>query len=220
MCINSWKRILPDYHICLWTERDALSIGCSFVDEALAKRKWAFAADAVRLYALYEYGGVYLDSDILLKCRFDDFITSPTVLFQEYHKADAARIPKGMLSPDGTNRHSGTTVPGIGIQAAFMLSAPRQPIIKELLGIYEQRHFILPNGELRQEPIAPSLYAMALEKYGYRYCDRQQQVLGANIYPSCFVAGHKSEDSTRAFAVHLVAHSWKKRNWLWRMLHK
>lgn len=219
-CINSWKCVLPDYRIRLWTKEDALSIGSRFIEEALAQRKWAFAADVVRLYALYEEGGIYLDSDIFLKRRFEEFMTSPTVLFQEYHKTDAARIPKGLVAADGTNKCRGTTIPGIGIQAAFMLSAPHQPLIKELLGIYEQRRFVLPNGKLQQEPIAPSLYAMALEKYGYRYVDNHQRLLGADIYPSCFVAGHKSEDNPQAFAIHFVAHSWKKRNCIWRMFHK
>lgn len=220
LCIDSWKRILPDYRIRRWTKEDALSIGCPFVKEALAQHKWAFAADAIRLYALYEEGGIYLDSDILVKRRFDEFTTSPTVLFQEYHWADISRIPKGMITSCGINTMPGKSVPGIGIQAAFMMSAPHQPLIKELLNIYGQRHFILQDGSLHQEPIAPSLYAMTLEKHGYRYCDEFQNVLGADIYPSCFVAGHKREDSEQAFAIHLVAHSWKKRNWLWRLLHK
>lgn len=220
LCINSWQPILPDFHIRHWTRKDAMSIECPFVDEALSLNKWAFAADVIRLYALYEEGGVYLDSDILIKRRFDEFIKTPTVLFQEYHDNDVKRNPKGMISLNGTNNMPGKTVSGIGIQAAFIISAPHQPLIKELLDIYKQRHFKLSDGRLQQEPIAPSLYAMALEKHGYRYLDKKQNVLGADIYPSCFVAGHKSEDTRNAFAIHLVAHSWKKRNWFWRMLHK
>ncbi len=220
LCIDSWQRILPDYRIRHWTIKDAMSIECQFVDEALSLHKWAFAADVIRLYALYEEGGIYLDSDILLKRRFDGIINAPTVLFQEYHDADIRRNPKDMIAPDGTNTMQGKSVSGIGIQAAFMISAPHQPLIKELLNVYKNRHFIMPNGNLQQEPIAPSLYAMALEKHGYRYKDKRQNVLGAEIYPSCFVAGHKSEDTQKAFAIHLVAHSWKKRNWIWRMFNK
>ena len=74
ICLASWKRILPDYTIRLWTYADALAIGCDYVSEALSVKKWAFAADVIRFYAIYKEGGIYMDSDMLLKKRFDEFI--------------------------------------------------------------------------------------------------------------------------------------------------
>lgn len=56
-CINSWKRILPDFSIKKWSYEDAMAIGCDFINEALENKKWAFAADAVRFYAVYKEGG-------------------------------------------------------------------------------------------------------------------------------------------------------------------
>lgn len=63
ICLDSWKRVLPDYKIHLWDYDEAKAIGCTYIDEALAARRWAFAADAVRFYAVYKEGGVYMDSD-------------------------------------------------------------------------------------------------------------------------------------------------------------
>lgn len=60
VCLNSWKQILPDYTIKLWTYKDAQAIGIPYVNEALSARKWAFAADVVRFYAVYTEGGVYM----------------------------------------------------------------------------------------------------------------------------------------------------------------
>lgn len=74
ICLASWKRILPDYTIRLWTYADALAIGCDYVSEALSVKKWAFAADVIRFYAIYKEGGIYMDSDMFLKKRFDEFI--------------------------------------------------------------------------------------------------------------------------------------------------
>ena len=62
ICLASWKRILPDYTIRLWTYADALAIGCDYVSEALSVKKWAFAADVIRFYAIYKEGGIYLQS--------------------------------------------------------------------------------------------------------------------------------------------------------------
>lgn len=74
ICLKSWERVLPDYKVRVWNYADAQSIGCRFIDEALAAKKWAFAADVVRFYAIYKEGGVYMDSDILVERRFDSFI--------------------------------------------------------------------------------------------------------------------------------------------------
>lgn len=211
-CIDSWHRFLPDYTIKTWDYAMAKAIGMPFIDEALSVRKWAFAADVVRLYALYHDGGLYMDSDILVKRPFDEFLDANTVLFQEYHVRDVKTNPAGLLSADGINLRPGQPVCGIGIQAAFMASMPGQPIIRHLLDLYTDRPFILADGSYQEQPIAPALYAMALEPLGYRYVDTDQQVAGAHIYPSRYLAGHRSEDSNDAFAIHLVAHSWKNKS--------
>lgn len=67
ICLDTWKRILPDYKVRRWTYQDAKAIGCQFIDEALKAKKWAFAADVVRFYAVYNEGGIYMDSDIFIK---------------------------------------------------------------------------------------------------------------------------------------------------------
>lgn len=74
ICLESWAKILPDYEIRLWNARDARAIGCQYIDEALDAKKWAFAADAVRFYAVWKEGGIYMDSDVMLTKRFDRYI--------------------------------------------------------------------------------------------------------------------------------------------------
>ena len=216
-CIDSWKAILPDFTIKLWTQEMAKAIGNAFIHEALSVQKWAFAADVVRLYALYTEGGVYMDSDILLIERFDRFMDKSTVLFQEFYSKVVKNNYKGHLDSEGRNLLSGQPVEGVGIQAAFMISKPKQPIIKVLLDVYEDLHFILPDGSFNTYPVAPARYAMAIEKYGYRYIDAEQVVLNGYIYPSCFVAEHRSVQTKASFAVHLVAHSWRPKS-LWQKL--
>ena len=76
-CIESWKQILPDYEIVLWdTKRFDLSQS-AWVREAFEKKKYAFAADYIRFYALYHEGGIYLDSDVEVLRRFDDLLDLP-----------------------------------------------------------------------------------------------------------------------------------------------
>ena len=76
-CIDSWKRVLPDYDIILWdTKRFPLSQS-QWVREAFEKKKYAFAADYIRFYALYTMGGIYLDSDVEVLKSFDDLLDLP-----------------------------------------------------------------------------------------------------------------------------------------------
>lgn len=73
-CMESWKRHLADFEIILWDKSRAEKIGIPWIDEALKQKKWAFAADAVRLYALKTEGGVYLDSDVEVLKNFDSLM--------------------------------------------------------------------------------------------------------------------------------------------------
>lgn len=68
ICLASWKRVLPDYTVRVWTYEDAKAIGCKYIDQALSVRKWAFAADVVRFYAVYKEGGVYCIWTVIFIC--------------------------------------------------------------------------------------------------------------------------------------------------------
>lgn len=63
-CINTWKKMLPDYDIKEWNEQNFDINICQFVKEAYENKKWAFVSDYARLNALYMEGGIYLDTDM------------------------------------------------------------------------------------------------------------------------------------------------------------
>lgn len=73
-CIESWHRYMPDYEYKLWNE-DNFEVG-SFIytKEAYQARKFAFVSDVVRLKALAEEGGIYLDVDFEVYKPFDDLL--------------------------------------------------------------------------------------------------------------------------------------------------
>lgn len=208
LCMKSWERHLPDYEIKIWNREMALETCIPFVAEAIENEKWAFAADVIRLYALYHEGGVYMDSDIFLKSRFDEFLSNDFVSFQEYH---LCFIDKKATDEYGNRRKMGV-IPGIGIQAAFMASVPGHYFVKALLDYYARRAFLLPDGSLNTRIIAPAIYAMEAETLGYKYIDKTQILGGATIYESKFLAGDFTEDSEDAFAIHCCNNSWRERS--------
>lgn len=119
-CIASWKKVLPDYEIMLW-DRNRFDIeSCQWVKQAFIARKYAFAADYIRCYALYNYGGIYLDSDVEVLKSFDNYLHLPYFLGYE----------------SGT--HS--------IEAAVMGAEKGFPFLKSLIEYYDHSSFEMSEG--------------------------------------------------------------------------
>ena len=72
--VATWKEKCPDYEVMLWNEDNFDVNACQFAREAYENKKYAFVSDYVRLKVLYEYGGIYLDTDVGLEKSFDDFL--------------------------------------------------------------------------------------------------------------------------------------------------
>ena len=64
-CIKSWRKICRDYRIIEWNEDnfDILSAPL-YVRQAYQAKKWAFVTDYVRLKVVFDYGGIYFDTDM------------------------------------------------------------------------------------------------------------------------------------------------------------
>ena len=84
-CMDTWQQTHPDYEIIRWSTQNFDINAVPYVKEAYDARKWAFAADYIRMYALYTQGGIYLDSDVMLLKRFDDFLDNSFFSCMEYH---------------------------------------------------------------------------------------------------------------------------------------
>lgn len=76
-CIKSWEIYLPDYEIKRWDETTFDVSSHWFTRRAYQKKKYAFVSDYVRLRALQQYGGIYLDADTELIKPLDPFLKNP-----------------------------------------------------------------------------------------------------------------------------------------------
>ncbi len=92
-CIASWKKYCPDYEIIEWNEDNFDIHCCPYVEEAYEAKKWAFASDYVRLYVVYTYGGIYLDTDVELVKSLDCFLYNKCYLGIEF---DSGYIATGL----------------------------------------------------------------------------------------------------------------------------
>lgn len=208
-CLDTWRRVMPDYRLRLWDISSFDIESVPFVAEAVKARKWAFAADYIRMHALYTEGGIYLDSDVKILKRFDDFLDNDFFSSVEHHPTQMERDGAYAVIDSEGHRTADAYVSGMQIQAAVMGARPGNAFVKDVLDWYADKHFILADGTMALDPVSPQIYARLAEPYGYLYVDRDMQLdAGIRIYPSEIFAGNRHEATSRSYAIHLCAHSW------------
>lgn len=79
-CIASWRKYCPDYEIVEWNE-DNFNVNLNgYTRMCYENKMWAFLSDYVRLWVVYQYGGVYFDTDVEL-LRTPDFLLNNEAFF-------------------------------------------------------------------------------------------------------------------------------------------
>ena len=63
-CIASWKKFFPDYEIKEWNEDNFDVNQIPYTMQAYKSKKYAFVSDFARFWILYNYGGIYFDTDV------------------------------------------------------------------------------------------------------------------------------------------------------------
>ncbi|TSO26738.1 glycosyltransferase [Lactobacillus sp. LL6] len=73
-CIKTWKEKLPDYEIIEWNEDNFNMHENCYIEEAYQAKKWAFVSDYIRAKAIFEEGGIYLDTDVRVIDKLDSLL--------------------------------------------------------------------------------------------------------------------------------------------------
>ena len=94
LCIETWKKHLPDYEIKLWNEKN-IPDNIPYVNKMLQEKKYAFASDYIRYYALYQEGGIYLDTDMEVIKSFDYLLNQDC--FLGYEKKGLVNAASGVV---------------------------------------------------------------------------------------------------------------------------
>lgn len=188
-CIDTWKLKLHDYEIKEWNESNFdVSKCCKYVKDAYDAKKWAFVSDYVRLYALYNFGGVYFDTDVEVIKNLDKFLVNNTFMGAE-------------------SRHTVTT--------AIIGSKSKQKWILELLKIYEKTNFINKDGSYNVLPNTKLIQNYLETNYNYKVSGEVIELeKGFKVYPmeyfspiNCYTGVKKITNKTHT--IHLYDNSWK-----------
>lgn len=164
-CINSWKLYFPDYEIKEWNEDNFDVFSIKYTREAYESKKYAFVSDYARFWILYNYGGLYFDTDVEVIKDMDLIIMNGPFLGCE-HSYIQGQDPS-MLG----------VAPGLGIG-----SAPQMPLFKELIDYYSTLSFYNNDGSFNQTTIVQYTTNL-LVKHGLKNTPHIQRCAGFNIYP-------------------------------------
>lgn len=194
-CILTWHRYMPEYKFIKW-DFTIFPMGTSiWVDQAFEKKKYAFAADYIRLYALYHYGGIYLDSDVEVMKSFNPFLGLDDMVCYE------------------NSSRKGLEVAAIGV-------SKNRTWVKQCLNHYDGKKFDLGNGILDTQ-VMPEVVKNILKEENWKLqnvdnIDDANKVDSSDtiaVFPNEFFSPKSYETgeiniTENTYSVHHFAASW------------
>ncbi len=181
--MNTWKEVIPDYEFTEWSEENTSHIENIYLRQSLEAGKWAFASDYVRLHALYTFGGIYLDTDVEVRQRFDPFLEHDFFIGSEKNKSFK------------------------GIGTAVIGARKENALVKEMLDLYQSITFVKTDGDFDQLPNTVRIKNFLKEKGIIRVFSEDEPIRikeNSLIYPTIYFCS----PSEKSYAIHHFAASW------------
>ncbi len=154
--IDGWKRLCPDYEVCLWNEKNYDVTKNPYMYQAYKNKKWSFVSDYARLDIVYREGGIYLDTDVEMIRRPDELLYNDA--FIGFERLSTVNTGSGFGAKKG------------------------HALIRELRDHYENMEFI--DSENPDEMVLCPIYETeVLKRHGLVLNGNFQVVDGVSVYP-------------------------------------
>lgn len=189
-CIDSWKKHLPDYEIIEWNEQNFDVSKYAYVKEALDAKMYAFASDFVRLWVVYNYGGIYLDTDVEIIKSYDNLLHNNAFFGTE----EIDSISSGL---------------SFGAEKG-------NKVIQDLLNLYKENNFINKDGSFNLKT-TNMMITEYFVKHGYKLNAKIQNIQDVIIYPRQYFSpiswwSDKKNVTSRTYSIHWYEASWLPNN--------
>lgn len=178
-CIDTWKKILPDYQIKEWNEINFDIKLTKYTYEAYLLKKYAFVSDVARLYALSQYGGIYLDTDVRVLKTFNPFLDKKSFLSFE------------------TPFIVGTAVIGAESNVSWL---------RDYFESYKYAHFIRLSGRLKTIPNTESLSHFLHIRYPQD--QTELELFGIEVFTGKLFSTNQYLITDKTICVHEYNGSW------------
>ena len=200
-CIESWRKFCPDYRIIEWNESNYDFSKNKYMRQAYEAKKWGFVPDYARLDIVYQYGGIYLDTDVELVKNIDELLS---------HKAFMG------FEDTGDGEFFVNCGHGFGAE-------PGNEIIEVMRDLYDSVSFRNNDGSYNLLP-SPNYTTKALRKFGLTQENKDQLLENMIIYasdvlcPKNFRTG-KMHKTNRTVSIHHFTASWMDEDVRKELLH-
>lgn len=184
-CLLTWQQHMPEAKIIEINEMNFDINYCQYTQQAYQQGKYAFVSDVARLVFLYQQGGIYLDTDVLMTKSLTTLLANQQLqLSLEWYDDELT-----------------------GVNTGTIISSAKDPIIKKILdsyqhdefkdeGLYTQTINQRFNQYLLQDAIEDKLYA-------------SPQVI---IYPSSYFCRDINEHN---YTIHDYQTTWRQQRSGW-----
>lgn len=185
-CINSWKIHLADYEIIEWNEENFNMNSNPYVSEAYKLKKFAFVSDFVRVHALFNQGGIYLDTDVEVFKSFDDLLHHNS--FWGFEQGDY-------------------------VATSTIGAVEKNQLIERFLNSYTNRSFLKENGKF-DDSTNVSLVTNILEDMGLKRNGEYQEIENIGVfYPQTYFSPYdyincRSLRNDKTYSIHYYHKSW------------
>lgn len=161
--IDCWQRLMPDYKLFKWDETNT-PMHLPYLKQARSQQKWANMSNFVRLYALWEYGGIYLDTDVEVVKTFDKWLDTD----------------EGILGFESFDEKTNQYV----VNNAVMLFPSHHPFIRKCLTYIQSNFDGLESAELSSPKMTTILLNQCgLKTYANQVIDNVRLLPIAYFYP-------------------------------------
>ncbi len=205
-CLASWKTAMPDWTIMRWDESNFdIASAPLYVRQAYDARKFAFVSDYVRLWALEQYGGVYVDTDVKVLKSYDPLLNDTAFIGME---ESLAHMP-------------GTCVMGC---------EPHCQWVRDMLALYDNIAFIKSDGSLDMTTNVQRMGASMIRELenervrdgkwwkDIQYIDKWGLRIYTHDYFSPITSTRVMRKTKNTYSIHYFAESWRdgKKKKCWR----
>lgn len=184
-CIESWKKFCPDYEIKRWDESNLNIDQYKFARDAYNAKKYAFAADVMRLDILIKEGGIYFDIDVELLKPIDNLI-------------------------DGNECFMGFETSNCIAPGLILATISQNQDLMEILNFYKENEF--DEAKMKEMTIC-EIFTRYYEGFGLERVNRNQKIGNTMFYSAEFfspidVVTNKKHITKQTYSIHWYNASW------------
>jgi hypothetical protein len=197
-CMDSWKAQLSGYDFMLWNMERFDINSTIWTKQAFETQMYASACDYIRLYAVYNYGGIYLDMDMEAVGTFDDFLQDDLMIAYENHISE-------------------------NIEAGCFGAAKGHPYIHKCMEYFEARNFCDPlslprilcmekpeRHEYINPPILPDVMKIVMKE---SFDSEKYRILSHDYFTAKNIVTGKVETTSNTVTIHHFATDYHSEEW-------